>query len=200
MAGFFFALKELLERVNKMSFRIRLSHIFKFILILFIIIYSILNWKSESERPRLDRLVSYKEAGVDYTKNFNVNRKNLNLPIIPANWDHTDSLTNRVQVWENPDTTLPRYAEKTVIADRSAEFVGEEDRYDIKKTGRYFYQLVIKYDHKKVTICCTMRNTLEPERKGKMGGIRYTGEIIDTISFAQAMDTLAHYGLKRLNY
>lgn len=79
--------------------------------------------------------LTYQEAGTDFTKTFNNQRRKLNLPVIPDNWKPENPLHYKVQRWINPDTSLPIHAEKLVQASYYAEYVGEEDRYNIEKRG-----------------------------------------------------------------
>ena len=153
-------------------------------------------WISYSKQVEENRLISFKEAGTDFTKEFNEKRKILNLPIIPEDWKNLHPLHYKIQTWENPDTTIPNYSEKTVVASTKAEFRGETDIYTLKRQNDYDYQLVIEFDYENITRNCTMRNTPRPTKDG----IRYTGDIIGTISIEQAEDTLKFYALNRLNY
>jgi hypothetical protein len=146
------------------------------------------------------KYLSYKQAGTDFTQSFNSERKKMNLPILPSNWINTNPLHYKIQTWENPDTTVPRHSEKTVAATTRAEFDREIDRYNLKKIGESFYQVVIEYSKSDNSWSCTLRETSLPEREGKLKGIRYSGTIISDLTFEQAIDTLKRYGIERLNY
>jgi len=155
-----------------------------------------LGWIIYSKQIEENRLISYEEAGTDFTKVFNDKRVILNLPIIPEDWISIDSLHYKIQTWENPDTIIPNYSEKTVVADTKAQFLREIDRYTLKRQNNYDYQLVIEFDYQKLTRICTIRNTYRPTENG----LRYAGDVVGTISIDQAEDTLKFYGLNRLNY
>jgi hypothetical protein len=146
------------------------------------------------------RSLSFEQAGTDFTKSFNEERKKMGQPIIPENWKNVNPLHYKIQVWENPDTTLPNYSEKTVVATPRAEFAREIDRYNLKKVDNKFYQIVIESDFEYDEKIFTLRKTNPPEKEGRLKGIRYSGEVIDTLSLHETKDTLAKYGLEILNY
>jgi len=144
---------------------------------------------------------TYKEAGTDFTKSFNSERIKMNLPIIPENWTNTNPFDYKIQTWENPNRELPYHSEKTVVATyETAEFEREIDRYNLKKLGDKYYQVVIKYSKSDNLWTCTLRETEPPVKEGKAKGLRSAGEIIAELTLEQANDTLNKYGIKRLNY
>lgn len=175
--------------------------IFLIVLIVVYFGYTInLNIKSYQKLIEDNRHLSWEEAGTDLTKSFNDKRKILNLPIIPDNWENVNPLDYGIQTWVNPDTTFPRYAEKTVSANTKKEFVRETDRYNLKRKNDKNYQIVIEFNYSQIMRICTLRETSDPEKEGKLKNVRYIGTIIDTLTYEQAIDTLKLYGLSRLNY
>lgn len=143
--------------------------------------------------------LTYKEAGTDFTKTFNNERRKLHLPVIPDNWTPENPMHYKVQRWINPDTSLPVHAEKLVEASYYAEYVGEEDRYNIEKRGDNYYQVVTRFSIEDSSWSCSMRITPVPERDGDRV-FRYDGNVLTKLTLKQAEDTLKKYRLKRLNY
>lgn len=173
--------------------KINYKKILNYILIALLFGYIFYTWNKKRD-------LSFEQAGTDFTQAYNNERIKMNLPILPNNWTNTHPLHYKIQVWENPDTTLPIHSEKTVVATPRAEFDREIDRYNLKKIGDKFYQVVIKYSKSDNLWTCTLRETSPPERDGKSKGIRYSGTIISDLTLDQANDTLKKYGINRLNY
>jgi len=142
----------------------------------------------EKHRP-----LSYEEARTNFTKVFNKDRIKRGLPIIAETWNNANPLHYKIQVWENPDTIPPRYAEKTVGAGLKAQIEFEEDRYELKKTDKVSYQVVIEYNFIDSALVCSLRNTREPDSNGT----RWSGDIVATLTIQQANDSLQAYGLAR---
>ncbi|MEP2239779.1 MAG: hypothetical protein ABJI22_15530 [Maribacter sp.] len=170
-----------------------LKKIFQYLLIALLFGFIFYNWNTKRD-------LSFEQAGTDFTQSFNNERKKMNLPILPNNWYNTHPLHYKIQVWKNPDTILPQYSEKTVAVTTRAEFDREIDRYNLKKVGNKFYQVVIEFSKTDSLWTCSLRETSPPEREGKSKGIRYSGTIISELTLEQANDTLKKHGIKRLNY
>ena len=147
------------------------------------------SYYTEKYRP-----LSYEQAGTNFTKAFNSERVKRGLPIIPKNWSNINPLYYKVQTWVNPDTIPPRYAEKTVVAGLKAQIEGEEDRYELNQKEKVSYQLVIEYNYLDSSLVCTLRETWKPDSNK----VRYSGDILYTLTIDQAIDTLRAYGLTRL--
>lgn len=143
--------------------------------------------------------LTYQEAGTDFTKTFNTQRRKFSIPVIPDNWTPENPLDYKVQRWINPDTSLPVHAEKLVEASYYAEYVGEEDRYNIEKRGDNYYQVVTRFSIQDSSWTCSMRSTPVPEWDGDRV-FRYAGTVLTELTLKQAEDTLKKYRLKRLNY
>ncbi|WP_179320995.1 hypothetical protein [Winogradskyella helgolandensis] len=144
---------------------------------------------------------SFEEAGTDFTKSFNAERKKMNLPIIPDNWKNLSPLEYKVQTWENPDLSLPSHSEKTVIATyETAEFQSEVDRYNLKKIGGKYYQVVIEFSKAENQWYCTLRETSPHPIDVNRKLLRDAGNLISELTLEQATDTLRKYGIERLNY
>ncbi|WP_218841468.1 hypothetical protein [Winogradskyella costae] len=173
--------------------KINYKKILNYIIIVLLFSYIFYNWNKERD-------LSFEQAGTDFTQAYNTERKKMNLPILLNNWNNTHPINYKIQVWENPDTILPLHSEKTVVATPRAEFEREIDRYNLKKIGDKFYQVVIKYSKSDNLWTCTLRETEPPVKKGKGKGLRSAGKIISELTLEQANDTLKKYGIERLNY
>ncbi|WP_396602817.1 hypothetical protein [Algibacter sp. R77976] len=144
---------------------------------------------------------SFEEAGTDFTKTFNSERKKMNLPIIPDNWTNLSRLDFKVQIWENPDQKLPSHSEKTVFATyETAEFEKEIDIYNLKRVKEKYYQIVVEFSKVENKWDCTLRETYPTPTDEKRKLLRDAGTLIAELTLEQATDTIRKYGIERLNY
>ncbi len=144
---------------------------------------------------------SFEETGTNFTKSFNAERKKMNLPVIPDNWKNLSPLKYKVQTWQNPNSNLPSHFEKTVFATyETAEFEKEIDKYNLKKIGEKYYQLVIEFSKTENEWTCLLREVLPNPKEENKKHFRDTGTMISELTIEQANDTLKKYGIKRLNY
>jgi|SRR5690606_10048370 len=164
--------------------------------ILIILGYMVLDWTNTNVRG-----LSFEKAGTDLTKSFNSERIKMNLPIIPENWSHLNPLEYKMQTWENPILTLPSHSEKIVNATfETAEFESEVDKYNLKKIGEKYYQVVIEFSKIKNKWYCTLREASPNPIEVNSTYLRDDGKIIAELTLDQATDTLRKYGIERLNY
>ncbi len=180
---------------------LRMKPAYKILIIIPILIslgYFVLDWSNTNVRS-----LSFKKAGTDFTKTFNSERIKMNLPIIPENWTNLCPLQCKIQTWENPILTLPSHSEKIVEATfETAELEREVDKYNLKKVGENYYQVVIEFSKIENKWYCTLRETAPKPIEVKRTYLTKTdeGNLIAELTLEQATDTLRKYGIERLNY
>ncbi|MGB6268431.1 MAG: hypothetical protein WBF67_05415, partial [Olleya sp.] len=93
------------------------------------------------------------------------------------------------------------HSEKTVFATyETAEFEREIDKYNLKKVGEKYYQIVVEFSKVENKWNCTLRETYPNPTDEKRKLLRDAGTLIAELTLEQATDTIRKYGIERLNY